>query len=142
MGCHDLRYSPIDVSVLSLTAYGVLHVVSKCGSIPLRVVTLPSGQFDGTTNVTFEATGLSPSPSMLTSSPSYADDGADEPSLSTPNQTLHDDILTSFNATFYHCVAGSFWNHSESGDDPREECIVCTAGVDGEIEVRKMDCAC
>lgn len=59
---------------------------------------------------------------------------------STAYQQLGGSGLLLFDVTFFHCSAGSFWKVTgkklSAGDTG--ECLLCTEGIDGDIEVRHV----
>lgn len=81
------------------------------------MVATPDRDFDGTTNVTFKATGFN---------------------------GLNSTEIT-FNVTFYHCAAGSFWDstgsdvqHSVEGNGT---CWSCADDIDGDAQVDEAGCS-
>lgn len=41
----------------------------------------------------------------------------------------------SMGVTFYHCVAGTFWNVTSGAVDASEGCELCTEAAVGDVEV-------
>lgn len=96
----------MSASVCSVTASAFVYF-DPC-STTLRVVTLPSPRFDGSTSVTFRASGMG----------TNATDSA------------------RFNFTFFHCEKGQAWNDTMVNDGDYEACKLCSDIVQGETEVR------
>lgn len=92
-------------------------------SVLLRAVSRPNDSFDGTTTVDFEAYGMGTSLSGVT-------DGDDEMD--------GEETTVSYNVTFYHCLAGTFWSPDPSegtANTSLDDCLLCTSSTDGDTEV-------
>ena len=130
-------------------------------SISLRVVTEPSDYFDGTTVVSFGAIDFRLSSDMSATVTNYEDEHDDDdfvPDSAASNQgqaeegalaSSERDILeaaivttVSFNVTFFHCAAGSFWNLTLASKDnfnlTSGDCKICTEEMEGAPEVLEV----
>lgn len=111
-------------------------------SINVRVVSLPSDMFDGSATVFFETHGSS-SPAVDDKSDNtvFHQEYSGDTWSSSPDSSVLQDTTSksaSFNVTFYHCTAGSFWSSNEtSADDGSSRiCELCTEMADGAVEVK------
>lgn len=107
-------------------------------SILLRVVSRPSNTFDGTATVNFEADGMGSSGSDEFTTTVQQEQSGDTLSSSQDSGVVQaTGGLTSFEVTFYHCTAGSFWNATVSGADDGlpSSCELCTGMAEGDVEV-------
>lgn len=131
-----------------------LHLFARC-SITIRVVTQPSEEFDGTTNVSFGVVDGFLQSNMSAASTSDADkDGYVQINYTQAHQTQGETALqssagelvpggivnaVSFDVTFYHCGPGGFWdlNHGSGNDSDGSggTCHYCTEGIGGVQEV-------
>ena len=127
-------------------------------SITLRVATLPSTFFDGTDEVVFTAIGVGADggggdgddeddDGHSNSAAAHQAQGAGD-ALSSPqggaHSVLHESSSSStgeasrtasFNVTFFHCAAGSFWERDTvSGNDLDEYTGNCTSCADGDLD--------
>ena len=117
------------------------RAVSNRRSITLRVATLPGTFFDGTDTVTFEAVdvmGSSSTTSARTSSSSNGGHDVDGNSDITAAGGARN--TASFDVTFYHCAAGSFWDRGPPGVNGSDEhtgtCEPCSEkDTEGETQV-------
>ncbi|CAM9101274.1 unnamed protein product, partial [Laminaria digitata] len=111
-----------EMALLDWTMFPSTGLLFPGQSVTLRVVTEPSECFDGTKNVTFGAFDFR---DTLVSSEG-------EIALKTNLSTV------SFNVTFFHCAAGSFWNPGQDCDaiseTSRGDCKVCTDEMEGTPE--------
>lgn len=160
-----LNHSPIPVVANVLLVSRVLPFVCLWHlSVTVRVVTRPGADLDGTTNVTFAV--ISGGPQASTSSSISLSRGNDDfgnpnsaaayqgqawttawPSQGGNHSTLEETLTTqaidmvSFDVTYFHCGAGSFWNRTASSvDEGTDTCPLCTDGVEGETAVRDLEC--
>lgn len=122
---------------LLISCVPLLVASENAGSVTLRVATMPNTDFDGTTNATFGASGFVSPPAGVPPTSSAVDDGVANSSVTGTQHTQEADPSASFNVTFFHCAAGSYWNHTRSSVDDFEECISCTEGIYGAKEVQK-----
>lgn len=124
-------------------------------SIILRVVTLPSTNFDGTTSATFVADSIGAHSSsttsnngqqeQLSSASSSESQDSDDPTVQNTSKLGSNNASTaSFDVTFYHCETGQVWNststsiETSSDGDMIEGCQLCSDVVEGEAEVREF----
>lgn len=117
------------------------HVAPNYRSITLRVATLPSTFFDGTDTVTFGAVDVMGSPSTTSSSTAPSSDAHNDNGNSNTVAAGGASNTASFEVTFFHCAAGSFWNRELSGDNGSNghagTCEPCNENeADGETQVR------
>lgn len=105
-----------------------MFAANICYSVVLRAATRPGTYFDGTAKVTFKATG-------------FGADG-DVEAFSTPPETSSGggSNAASFDVTFFHCKAGTFWKRAHSSQTNSAEyegtCELCTEDdKNGDIEV-------
>lgn len=131
-GCHTF-----------FTRVSFLRFFLNLRSINLTVTTFPGVGFDGTTTAAFEVIAMSSNSTSPASTSTYVSSkvgGDTDRNPSTAYQPLGGSRLSSFNVTFFHCSAGSFWNRTVTGKNSSAgdtgECLLCTDGIDGEIEVR------
>lgn len=104
----------------------------------IRVVSLPSELFDGTATVNVEADGYnSPAGDEFTTPFLEQAQSGEMASSSSGSGALQEAGHTSFNATFYHCLAGSFWfiHESSAANGSSSSCQTCTDIADGDVEV-------
>lgn len=106
-------------------------------SITVRVVGVPSEQFEGTSTFSFKANGVT-----------YSMDSEAAPtetfagvvfSTSPSNGILQvEEGTASFNVNFYHCAAGNVWTAGYLEEDAESDfsCELCTDIVEGDEEVR------
>lgn len=117
----------------------------------MRVVSRPSADHDGTTNITFAAVignGDFGSPNSAPVDQGHGGSTAsssqgDSHSATQERLTTKAIDSTSFNVTYFHCGAGSVWNRidtrSNTLDEGFDSCRLCKDGVEGEIKVRELD---
>ena len=150
-----------DRSIIAFTFICRYCVAVYTCSITLRVVTLPSASFDGTTSVTFKAVGIGMDSSSVTrtiltrSDLGYvkADEyeldesqGSNDSALDDTNGAgLINSASASFNVTFYHCEKGGVWMPTKSildgsDNDTSESCPLCRDVVERATEVRATGC--
>lgn len=103
------------------------------------MVSLPGNLFDGTANVSFVADGIDSVAGDARATTifhqTHSVDDTWSSSSSTPVSLA--ERCTSFNATYYHCTAGSFWslNDSTEDDSSSNSCELCTTAAEGDVEV-------
>lgn len=104
------------------------------------MATLPGTFFDGTDTVTFKAVDVMGSSSSTFSSTSPSSDGHNDDGSSNSVAAGGESNTASFEVTFFHCAAGSFWNReltSVNGPDGHTgTCETCNENEeDGETQV-------
>lgn len=135
----------------------ILHL--GCISVTLRVASLPNEGFDGDATVSFEVDGLGTPPPALDIAPADSTTSGDGTSGGANGseaiaiQSLTSDAAeegegeggaaATFDVSFYHCIAGNFWNSvvdeatgasSCASDDSADTCCeLCSDYVDDEV---------
>lgn len=110
-------------------------------SITLRVATQPSTFFDGSDTVTFEAVDVMGSYATTSASTSPSSQGGhDDDGISNTAAAGGASNTASFDVTFFHCPAGSFWDRDPPGvigsDEHAGICQPCSEKeTDGETQV-------